>query len=140
MRSGLEATFLACIASLALAVGGCGDSGGDGDDDGGDSSGPGGITGQGVEAMCADACDCEKCDDDAHDRCVEEASNAESYAKDAGCDDELDAIEKCIADHAACDDGRFRLTGQCEEEVDAIHECTDGAVTADDGDRPLDKD
>lgn len=140
MARAFNTVVVVCAGAVAFLMVGCGDSSGDGGGSGGGSSGPGGLSGNGIEAMCDDACECEECDDDRRDTCLEEGTNAETYAKDAGCEDELDAILDCIAKRGACDDGKFRLTDQCEKEADAIDECTGGAVHADDGYKPLDKD
>lgn len=99
---------VAVLASLALALAGCGG---------------------GASGFCNDYCDCVGCSDNEREDCIDDVEDSLDEADKAGCGGEADDVLSCYSSEFECKSGdRVDLDG-CDAEQDAFSECADGSVS-----------
>lgn len=91
---------------LALVAGGCGAS---------------------VEAVCEKVCECEGCNDEKLEECVDQVSDLEAAADDRGCSSEFDDYLSCTDEELECKNGNSSVDG-CGTSFEALAKCAAGGL------------
>lgn len=83
--------------------------------------------GPSAASYCNKVCDCQGCDDDQRQSCVENVQDAQTTAKDAGCSAEWSNYFSCNNAEAECTNDHLTSDG-CEAERKALSDCGGGSV------------
>lgn len=119
-------TLILLAALLGTAGTACGDGASGSDDGGGGSGGEGGgeKVDDTVTDYCEAVCECEDCDDEASDKCVDDLGKDFAESDDAGCKPKHAAYLDCLAAEGTCSDGEFVPEAiNCENEKTDLDDC-----------------
>jgi len=83
--------------------------------------------GPSVASYCNKVCDCQGCDDQQRESCVENVQLQQGTARDAGCATEWSDLFSCTNAEAECNDGYLSADG-CDAERKALSDCGGGGV------------